>query len=269
MDAYLFDVDGVITDPIKREITKPEIVMQLVNKLNEGDTVGLISGRGLLWLRSRVVKVLENYIDDHPIYDKKILDNVFVSGEFGGVVSVHLNGERKESVNQEFAIPLGLRSLLEIKAEEFSDYVFVDHEKQTQFTLEATFNKNVNLMDDHGDEIASALGPLIQDLPELEAHVDRLAVNIKNKKANKSYSTQQFLNWLKDKAITPQKIYVFGDSPSDIEMGAKLTEQNLPFEFIFAGEENEIDKSSISFPLTITKGHCDEGTLEYLNSLNP
>lgn len=266
MNAYLFDVDGVITDPATRSISKPQLVTHLITLLQKGNPIGIISGRGLIWLRSRVVKVLENYLDDHPMLDRTILNNVFISGEFGGVTAHYENGERKESINKALILSQEIRNALEEKAKDFKEYVFVDIEKQTQFTLEANFEKNTNLMDDHGDTIAAGLQQIIHDQPVLEVQVDRIAVNVKNKNANKRYATNQFLTWLSEKGLKLEKFYVFGDSPSDLEMGNALHEQGLVFDFIFVGETNELPKETLPFHVIITKGHCDAGTLEYLET---
>lgn len=264
MQAYLFDVDGVITDPVKREITKPELITQLLALLQQGSPIAFISGRGLIWMRSRVIKVLEKYLDDHPVLDRNALDNLYISGEFGGVSAVYQQGQRQEEVNKALMIPQGVRSMLEMKAQSFIEYVFVDIEKQTQFTVEANFNKNTNLMDDHGDDIADDFRTVIQGQPELEVQVDRIAVNVKNKQANKRYATDQFLQWLANKNFQPEKYIVFGDSPTDLEIGEQLQAKNLPFDFVYVGEKTDLAESNPQFSIHITNAHCDVGTVEFL-----
>lgn len=269
MNAYFFDVDGVITDPVKREITKPELITQLIALLQQGSPIAFISGRGLIWMRSRVIKVLEKYLDDHPVLDRNALDNLYISGEFGGVTAHYEQGMRRESINKEFIISPELRSMLELKSKSFKEYVFVDIEKQTQFTLEANFDKNTNLMDDHGDEIADDLRTVLQNNPDLEVHVDRIAVNVKDKRANKRYATDQFLQWVSEKGLKPEKYLIFGDSPSDLEMGEELKAKQLPFDFIYVGEKTDLEGLTPSFTPHITQAHCDEGTVEYLTTKIP
>lgn len=268
MNAYLFDVDGVITDPVTRNISKQQLVTHLITLLQKGNPIGIISGRGLIWLRSRIVKVLENYLNDHPGLDNSMLDNVYVSGEFNGVVCIHKNGERQEFVNREQAIPEEVKSGLHLIAFQFSEYVFVDQEKQTIFTVQANSSVNEKEFQMYKNDIFAGFEQVIASYPDLEVHADRLAINIRNKKANKHYATQQFLMWLSKKGLKPEKFYVFGDNPSDLEMGTALYEQGLIFEFVFVGETNELSKEIFPFNIIVTKGHCDTGTLEYLTEHN-
>jgi HAD superfamily hydrolase (TIGR01484 family) len=264
MNAYLFDVDGVLNNARSHKIN-PELITILINKLLEGVPLGFISGRGLLWLRSGVVKVLENYLNDHPGFKKNILDNVYISGEFGGATCIHENGIRKEFVNKEFTIPEEVKRGLHLVSFQYSDYVFVVTEKQTTFTVVANEHIKEEDFQARKNDMIEDYKQIIAPYPELEVHSDRVAINIRYKKANKGYATDMFLSWLKEKGFAPEKYIVFGDSPSDLEMGEELQKRQLPFEFIFVGEQSELGNTKPQFPLTITKGHCDEGTLEYFS----
>jgi|GEM_PF-2815058 len=263
--AFLFDVDGVIADPKTRTLTKPQIVEHIINRLQRSIPVSIISGRAMPWLRERILKVFEDYIESHSDLSKQILDNLYVSAEFGGIEAVYQNGQRKESFNQEVELSKKIFDALQKIGVEFKHYAFIDQEKQTHFTLEANIDDN-NDFGTHKNEIADALKTVIADNAELEVHIDRLSVNVKNKKANKKYSTVQFLKWLQEKEYKVEKYYVFGDAVSDFEMGYALREIDAQFEFIFTGDEDEIDTKNLPFTVTVTKGHCDEGTLEFLNS---
>lgn len=267
MNAFLFDVDGVLNTMENRTMSKPEIIVHLITLLQKGMPLGFISGRGLLWLRTDLIKVLEKYVDEHPTLAKSILDLVYVSGEFGGVTDIHSTGIRYESVNKDFVIPSKLhKSLLEV-AQQFHDYVFYDTGKQTIFTLEGNNDITEAEFQDHKQEIVTSLETLVREYPELEVQADRLAINVRYKKANKRYATQKYLAWLQEKKLVPEKFYVFGDSPSDLEMGVELQSQQLPFEFVYVGESEELHKEKYTFFMHVTKGHCVDGTIEYLDSL--
>lgn len=265
MIAYHFDVDGVLTNHQTRKITKPELITTLINKLNEGNPLGFISGRGMIWLRSSIVKVLENYLMDHPGFAKSILDSVFVSGEFGGVMCTHTNGERQETVNNAFIIPDVVRRGLHLVSFQYSDYVFIEAQKQTIFTVVANENISDKDFQTRKYTIIEEFQHVLEGYPDLEVQADRIAINIRYKKANKKYATDMYLQWLKEKGFTPEKYFVFGDSLSDLEMGEELQKQKLPFSFIFVGDKNELANTKPSFELTFTKSQWDEGTIEYLN----
>lgn len=264
MFAYLFDVDGVLTNSQTRKISKPELITNLVSKLHEGSPLGFISGRGMLWLRSSVVKVLENYLGDHPGFNKNILDNIFVAGEFGGVICVHKNGVRLESVNKKFAIPEEAQRGLHLVTFQYSDYIFVETEKQTVFSVASKIGIKDNEFELRKNNIIQEFQEVVASFPDLEVQTDRMAINVRNKEANKSYATDIFINWLKEKGVIPEKFIVFGDSPTDLEMGEQLHQKQQPFDFIYVGNKSELANASHQFQVTVTKGNLDEGTLEYL-----
>ena len=263
MNAYIFDVDGVITDPVEKKITKPKLVEIIASMLEQNVPVAFISGRGMEWLRAQVITVIEAYIDNHPEMDKNMLDNLYVSGEFSGVYALHGDGKREVSYNSAFTIPGELRTKLNTLAEKFKNIGFVEHEKQTQFTIEA--KKGKDYFKDGGDTIVEAIRKEILDYPDLTASYDRIGMNVKHKDANKRYAIKHYLAWLDNKKVVPDKIIVFGDSPSDLEMGDELFAQKKQFEFVFVGDKNDLKEQS-NFPVTITQGHCDAGTLEYLHA---
>ena len=66
--------------------------------------------------------------------------------------------------------------------------------------------------------------------------------------------------------MKPEKYFVFGDSPTDLEMGEELHRQQVPFEFIYVGEQTELNQLKPAFSISFTKGDFDEGTLEFLKS---
>ena len=266
MNAYIFDVDGVLNNMQTRKITKPEVIPLLVSLLQNGSPLSFISGRGLLSLRSQVIKLIEEYVDKHPTLDKHILDQIYVSGEFGGVSCVHVNGVRHEAINHDLIIPEEIRRGLHLIAFQYADYAFVATEKQTVFTVVGNPELKEEEFQQQKKTIIDDFKKVTNPYPELEVHSDRMAINIRHKKANKSYATDLFLSWLKEKGVTPEKYFVFGDSPSDLEMGTELDRQKLPFEFIYVGEKSELNESKHTFPVTVTKGYCDEGTVEYLIS---
>src|SRR6266550_860435 len=101
MNVYLFDVDGVLTNTQQLDEINPEVFPLLANLLIRGVPIGFISGRGMIWMRAKLIKAIEKYIEKHPTLDKTVLDLIYVSGEFGGVTCIHKNTERKESINQD------------------------------------------------------------------------------------------------------------------------------------------------------------------------
>ena len=102
MKTYLFDVDGVLTNPENREEINQTVFLNLVKLLEHGIPLSFITGRGMTWLREKFIIKIEKCIEDHPSLDKRILDLLYVSGEFGGVTLEHTNGIRQEFLKKEF-----------------------------------------------------------------------------------------------------------------------------------------------------------------------
>jgi hydroxymethylpyrimidine pyrophosphatase-like HAD family hydrolase len=263
MKAYLFDVDGVLTNPQSTEVINPELITTIISFLTQGIPMGFVSGRGMLWLRTNFIKIIEKYFSEHPTFHKRLLDLLYVSAEFGVVTAVHIDGERQESVNRENALPNEIRDVLMTQAKEFEKYTYVETEKQTIFTLRYVTNDWQSFAEYKPDIIAK-YNEVLKNNPEIEVQSDRLAINIRHKNANKKVATDNYLSWIKEKGFVPEQYIVFGDSPTDVEMGDELQRQKLPFTFVFVGRQAELGGKNFSFPISYTKGHCDEGTLEYL-----
>ena len=45
MNAWIFDVDGVITNPIEKRVTLSKIVDELIRRLKKNEPIGLNTGR--------------------------------------------------------------------------------------------------------------------------------------------------------------------------------------------------------------------------------
>lgn len=271
MTAYIFDVDGVITNPQTRTIKHPELISEIIKILENQNPVAFITGRALPWLKKRLLSNFQDYIKINNL-EKTMLDNIFISGEFGGCSIVFNNGFPKETVNSSLSLNPELVNRLSEATKQFSDIVFIDQDKQTEFSVEMKQKVTVAQFAKRKHEIASTFNKIVQDLKleELvEVHEDRIAINIKSKISNKKLSTRQFLDWLSVKNLKPEKILAFGDSISDLEIAEQLKEDNLNFEFIYTGNPDEI-KDKTTFPVTFTiekfGKETDEGTLRYLKT---
>lgn len=271
MDAYIFDVDGVITDPQTRVIKHPEITSIIIKLLQNQNPVAFISGRTLVWLKQRIINVLENFAKTNNL-PLEIFKHMYVSGEFGTCETLFKNGQFSEIKNPNFVLKKELVANAKKATQNFSDIVFIDKEKQTHFTCEVYEDVPVSEFSKIEHEIATKYLKIIENLglsQEYEVLEDRLGVSIKHKSANKNFATGQFLNWIKNNDFKPKVYKAFGDTPYDLEIGEELKKTGVKFEFIYTGNPADI-KGNISFPIvsTLVKfgKEMDEGTLEYLNS---
>ncbi len=263
--AWIFDVDGVIMNPETKE-ANARLLSEIVKKLHNKEPVVLITGRSLEWLEERVLNQLFSLIK-HPDDEQMF----YVSGEFGGAYMRYKNRKMTSFIDNAIAAPQTLlKEVVKIVDSEFSDIVFLDTTKKTMVSIEmkqgatvSQFKKRRQALDQKLQEIVNKL-----DLRQnFVIHSDRIATNIRDIHASKHYSVEQLLEWFKEDKIKPENFLVFGDSLGDLEMGLELQKANQPFKFIFVGGEEELRGLQITFPVIHTKAHCEEGTLEYLTSV--
>ena len=264
MNTYLFDIDGVLTNPHTPEIIQPHMIEILTTFLKRGIPMGFISGRPMWWLRDELIKKMEMEVTKENL-DKKILDLLYVAGEFGAVTAVHINGEKIEKLDEKYMIPNEIKDKLATYAQSIKDTVFIE-KKQTLFTVHRNEGLSQEEFRKVKSEIIAKFKSILQNYPEIEILSDPIAINVRHKKVNKTIATDNFISWLKDKKISPEKFFVFGDSLTDLEMAVELQKQQLPFEFIYVGKEEELNGIQYGFPITVTKAECDEGTIECLTA---
>lgn len=259
--AWLFDVDGVITNP---ETRKPdsEVISEARKKLASGQPVAIITGRSLEWLDDTLLCDFEE-----ETTDRSILDNLFVSTEFGGMHMDYTDGKRNEPREEDQRIPDDVANEAKKQIEEKRDAVFLDTSKRTTLTAEMNHGLAAEDFKPVGEELYSCFQKILKEkgASDFVAHLDTIAVNIRHKNANKSYATAQALKWIKAKGLAPESYFVFGDSPSDLEMGEELERESLPFEFVYVGKKKPDQK--VNFPITFTGGNYEKDTAKFLKAV--
>lgn len=261
MNAWIFDVDGVLVHLEKREIVETQLLIHILKLLQKGDLIAFVSGRSTGWQRDNVVKLLEEKATEIS-FPFSLFDNIILSGEFGGTRIHFEKGNEVDDVNAAHKIP---KNVLQDLHEAARPYLsrFVIEPKQTIFTLFttsfATFEEDKVILKEKLQQVVKKHG--MESL--IEVHIDTTAINIKYKEATKLYATEQVLEWIERKGATPAHFYGFGDSLSDIEIGKDLEKQKKPFTFIYVGDPQKLP-TDLSFPVITTKERYDKGTLEFL-----
>jgi hydroxymethylpyrimidine pyrophosphatase-like HAD family hydrolase len=263
MNAYFFDVDGVLTN-LQQETNK-ELTTKLSHILIDGDVLGLISGRSVTTQIRMVVESIEKYMASHSLENKHLIDNLFVSGEFGGASVMHKNGERIGRIDKKLALPQDLREKLTAAAEPYLDSLFIETDKQTMFSSPKKPVTDMEAFSAAKPELVAKYEKILLNYPEFKVLTDRYSINVKHKRATKRFATEQVLDWLKEKGGRPEQYFAFGDSISDLDIGEELYARDLPMEFIFVGKKHELKGITITFPISITNEDFDKGTLEFLN----
>lgn len=264
-NAWLFDVDGVVTHPEQKRVTEPKIITEMAVRLQKGEPVALVTGRSVDFMREKVINLLRV-----ELRDPSLLQNFLAVGEKGGVMlSFDQSGNEIEQIDESITVPPSMqdeaRTLVEQK---YSKAVFFDKTKRTMISIE--MHDGFNL-----DEFKKIQPQLDQDLENLVARYNQqaslkidsttIATDIQNNHVGKDFAAGHVLEWLRERGIKPARYIAFGDSLSDLEMAQRIHEDGLPVEFIFVGNKAALSGVSRAFPIKTTQSVYNAGTSEYLN----
>jgi hypothetical protein len=127
--AYLFDIDGVLTNPESKRVEQAEMLAQLVKRLERLEPVGVNTGRSLDFIMEQVLDPIES-----RIIDKKLVRHFFAIGEKGGACIVY--NEDNQSIMQvdnSISVPEIIRAEVKfiVSQEKYSDTMFYDDTKKT------------------------------------------------------------------------------------------------------------------------------------------
>lgn len=260
--AWLFDVDGVITDLTTKKIKEPQILEQIIKRLKNNEPIAFVTGRSLEWVEEEVFSKIKK------LANSEMFINFFISGEFGGVSESFEDGKEVKRIDQELLVPQSVVQKAKNIAEKFSESMFFDSTKETIVTAEMNDGySNIAKFNSERKKLAQKFRTLVKESgkgDKFEVQEDTIAVNIRNKKANKKNSAAQVLNWLKRRKLMPSEFICFGDSATDLEMGQEIGSKGLKVRFVFVGKPEDIKEKNVSFPIIQTKGLYENGTLEYL-----
>ena len=243
--AWILDVDGVITDLDEHSVTWPRMMGLIEEKLKMGDPVCLNTGRSLDFVKEKVIRPLLAGADD-----KSFVENLVVIGEMGGVWgTVSPNGEIDTNVNEVVDIDR-LRVLKEALEEQISgvDYHGQWEDKLTMATYSVKPGENTTAFNEVKNDLAQQFQIIIEELgfqDEFEVSQSTIAVDIISKKVGKDEGARLFAKILAERDITPPSYLVLGDSPSDLKMVDGLSEQNVPVTVVYVGKEEDLSKEVV------------------------
>lgn len=263
MNAYLFDVDGVLSDPQEKQVTEPQLFDELIYLLIFGDIVCLNTGRSLVWMEERIINPLLEKIED-----KKLLQRFIAIGEKGGSwMTFDEDGNKKHEIDRDITIPAALqqevKQLIELK---YADSMFIDTTKESMISIEMKDGFDINTYHTRQAELHEELDDLLinaglTDRYKIDA--THIAVDIENNHVGKAYGTVRLIRFLEEKQFDPEAYTAFGDSRSDFEMADELHERGKQVTFVFVGDKEKLGEISQLYPIEYVSGFS-QGTLAYL-----
>lgn len=270
-DVYIFDVDGVLTDPNDKLFDR-ETMENIAKRLNEGKPVILNTGRSVSWVQSNIVARLHFA---HNVMDKKAWQNLFIIGEKGGTW-LGFNEEGlmppMPSRDESIAMPKDILKTVEELAQEYKDTMFYDTTKLTMASIEQI---NGFTEKEHEEKFVPAQKELAERLDEFlheiglsdTFRVDKtqIATDIENKFVGKDFAIQRAIAWLRQRRISPKKYITFGDSTSDFAMARQLHEGGMNVEHVHVGTSEVPD--GLGFKIIKTESKFNKGTDEYFKKV--
>lgn len=268
--AWLFDVDGVITNPEQKRVTEPQIINEMVKRLEVDQPVALVTGRSLDFMKERIIVLLKK-----SIKERKFLQNFLAVGEKGGVwISFTKDGTEQEETDKNISVPKDLQQEVKSLIEKgFCDTMFFDNTKRTMISTEMIDSSNLQNYHKKQEVLNRNLEELIKkhQLSEsLEVDPTTIASDIQNKHVGKDFAAKRVLLWIEKSGFKPTVFITFGDSKSDIPMAQEVFDQNKKVKMVFVGKEqdrNDIKNLNLPFPVIFPTASYEKGTLEYLTTI--
>jgi len=263
--AWIFDVDGVITNPAEKKVTELGLIDAIAKKIDSGDIVALNTGRSVSWMIDRVISPIKD-----AVRNKSKLINFLAVGEKGGTWAYFENGEMVAKTDEEISIPQSLENdVRRVIEDDFAGKMFYDESKLTMLSTEMIDGRSIQ-------EYAQEQLVLIEKMKEiigkseyqsLDLKIDptTIATDIQNPNVGKHFGARRIVNWLEKRGIKPTHIIALGDSQSDTEMAEELQDE-YPVEFVFVGDKSKLDSSKLKKEPVFTEKRFGEGTLEFLSS---
>lgn len=263
MNLYVFDVDGVLTDPIKKQSNK-KLLIELSHILKNGNMLAFNTGRSLSWVQERILNNLFELVGNKALFGKML-----VVGEKGNTLMQYEDQKWSTKIMSENLPQDLIHTIRKLIQQKFNKTTFFDESKLTMISTEmkdgANHDEYVKDQKKLHNEVEKILSG--KEYKDLRMRIDPtiIALDIQEKNAGKHLGAQRIETWLQDKGYKPESVYMVGDSKSDIEMAEEL--QHLyPVTFVFVNEPDKLGKVQGKYKVVYTKEKFEKGTLEFLKS---
>lgn len=262
--AYLFDVDGVLTDPEAKRIVLRDIFAELIKRLKRNEPVGFNTGRSLDFIIEQVLDPLEA-----EVKEAHLLQRIFAIGEKGGVwIFYDESGKRIIQIDKTIQISNKTQDEINklVLKPYYSDLMFIDKTKQTMVSVELKHRKTVAEFKEPQLRLVEELQEILTRLnlvQKVKVDPTRISTDIENIYVGKALGAKKFVELLQVRGIKPREYLTFGDSVSDYHMYEELKRLCKQAQFIFVGGRGILMKEQEEGVIYTTQ-LVDRGTLEFL-----
>lgn len=266
---FVFDLDGVVTDPRDGNVVSAEVMARVANELSKGKPVAFNTGRSHVWVEENILPVLKCSPSD--------LSHLLLVAEMGSVVGTFRSGKLKIEKDQELSLPTEfIRAVEELIAKKqsdgtsYTDVMYWDASKVTMGSLEKKTHVSIADYDHAREKFHPELNALIDEhgLDEFKIGVSIIATDVMHRSTGKHKGAERVLEWLDDRGEKPEIIYTFGDSVSDSAMAEEFSRAGKSTIFVFVGDVKHADKLPKGKHRTVVmQGRHSSDTAAYLSGV--
>jgi hydroxymethylpyrimidine pyrophosphatase-like HAD family hydrolase len=256
---YVFDLDGVITDPSNTQVNE-SVIDEMHRLLIHGRTIAINTGRSFEWVEKQLIYRLSRR------HNTSILARLIVSCEKGGELVSWTDGVRSKQ-SSKFALP---REPYEITKSVFDENksrlttMFWDVTKLTMATIEKEPNAIITEFHEQQLELSRLLE---HKLAEYDVNIDvtTIATDVESTTAGK-YAGAEVIweNIISTAGAGPDTVISIGDSISDYDMAVCFADKGSESTFVYVGEHPEKLVQDDAVKFIHTDSHYAAGTLEFL-----
>lgn len=259
MNAWVFDIDGVITDPATK-IADEKILKHIPILLEKGYFVALNTGRSFTWTEEKILTPLIKNVQD-----LSMLKNMFIVCEFGNVLASFHNESFKKRILDD-PLPEDLQKKVISIASEFAESLSFDDSKETMISFEMHDGFEVEKFEPIIKSLEEKINNILQtDYVDLNLRVEtnQIALDILYEDAGKHLGAERIEDFMLEHSIKPKVIFMLGDNPSDSQMAEEL-QGAYPVRFVYVGDEKKLNRDNLTCDVIFTKSKYTLGTLEFL-----
>src|SRR5258708_2494031 len=254
MKAYLFDVDGVLSDPVAKQVTEEGLFDQIIRLLQHEQPVALNTGRSTDWLVERfVTKLIEK------TSTTALLSRFIVIGEKGGTwIKFDEKGAMHYGKAKDIAMPERINSEVEaLVKQKYSDSMFFDATKETMLSVEMLDGFSIDTFHQRRQAFLEELKNILEKeglLDRYKIDPSNISTDVENMHAGKALGTNRFMQFLQEINVEPQEFETFGDSKSDFEMSDELHKQGKQVKMIYVGDQAMLGEFPQEYPVVYVGG---------------
>ncbi len=267
--ARLFDVDGVLVNPVTKEVSDPAIFREVAECLKRGEAIALNTGRSTSWVEEKIIAGLRTHLDDLALYR-----NLMVIGEKGGTwTTFDKEGVAVHGQAPDLAIDEALKkNVSDLVSDKYSDSMFFDESKRTMLSIEMHKNYDLVSFTRRQEAFVNDVSTLLSRHSKagaLKIDATTIATDVENPHVGKALGAERFLEFLKSRniAFADAAFTAYGDSPSDATMADELERRGLRTKFIFVGEPAKLQQSRrYQVVVEPESGIYEKGTISHLQN---